>query len=134
RTQGDRYGPADIGYNAVGNPARDAANPDYDGHGDDSLIELGANGAVRLFDPIFCATGGNGRGGSYGAGDHWAEHATGRNSSATIMAPVGATYSLYHAGTNLYSTADDDWISDLRYDPGDRVLGDFSGAFGVPQN
>ena len=25
-------------------------------------------------------------------------------------------------------------ISDLRYDPGDRALGDFSGTFGVPQN
>jgi hypothetical protein len=134
RTNGDRYGPADIGYNAVGNPPRDAANPDHDGLGYDYTIELGTNGQVRLFDPVFCATGGNGHGGSYGAGDHWTEHATGASSSPTVIAPVASTYSLYNAGANLYSTLDDTWIGDLRYDPGGSILGDFSGAFGVPQN
>ena len=41
RTNGDRYGPADIGYHAIGNPSDDATNPDYDGQGYDYLVELG---------------------------------------------------------------------------------------------
>jgi Flp pilus assembly protein TadG len=134
RTNGDRYSPADIGYNAVGNPPRNADNPDYDGTGYDYTIELGGTGQVRLFDPIFCATGDNGHGGSYGAGDHWTEHATSGSSSPTVVGPVASTYSLYNAGTNLFSTSDDTWIGDLRYDPGAFALGDFSGNFGVPQN
>ena len=40
--------------------------------GYDYTLELpGGSGQVRLFDPMFCATGDNGHGGSYGAGDHW---------------------------------------------------------------
>jgi hypothetical protein len=134
RTNGDRYGPADIGYNAVGNPPDDAENPDFEGLGYDYTIEVGASGAVRLFDPLFCATGPNPGGGSYGAGDHWTEHASG-DSSRTVLGPVAVTYALFDAGTNLQSTSDDTPVgSVLRYDPGANLLGDFSGAFGVPQN
>ena len=37
-----------------------------------------ATGQIKLFDPIFCGTGGNGHGGSYGAGDHWTDTPPGR--------------------------------------------------------
>ncbi len=134
RTNGDRYGPSDIGYNAVGNPQASATNPDYNGQGYDYTIELGTNGQIRLFDPMFCATGDNGHSGSFGAGDHWTEHATGGNGISTVVAPVAVTYSLYKYGPNIYTTAGNTWISDLRYDPGNSTLGDFSGAMGVPQN
>ncbi len=70
RENGDRYAPANLGGGAVDAPG--PGNPNYDPGGYDYTIELpGGSGQVRLFDPIFCATGPNSTGGSFGAGDHW---------------------------------------------------------------
>ena len=57
---------------------------------------------MRLFDPIFCATGDNGHGGSFGAGDHW----TG-GPATTGVAPVAITYTLYDTQETLLDTTDD---------------------------
>ena len=59
-------------------------------------------GEVRLFDPIFCATGDNGHGGSYGAGDHWTDHAP-----SQVVAPVAVTYRLYNTRGTLANILDD---------------------------
>ena len=70
RENGDKFGPRYLG-NGTGQPAG-SNSPTYDSGGYDYTIELpGGNGDVRLFDPMFCATGDNGHGGSFGAGDHW---------------------------------------------------------------
>ena len=63
RENGDKYGPRYLG-NGTGQPAG-SNSPTYDSGGYDYTIELpGGNGDVRLFDPMFCATGDNGHGGS----------------------------------------------------------------------
>jgi Flp pilus assembly protein TadG len=130
RENGDRYAPAFLG-NGVAGHAKGDANPDYDADGYDYTIEVGPSGEVRLFDPIFCATGDNGHGGSFGAGDHWTDHAP-----SQVVAPVGVTYRLYDAhGTPANKNDDGDPVAPaLVYDPGTSTLGDFSGDFGTPQN
>jgi Putative Flp pilus-assembly TadE/G-like len=126
RENGDKYAPAHIG-NGTGAPG-DSASPTYDSNGYDYTLELpGGSGQVRLFDPIFCATGDNGHGGSFGAGDHW--------TSPGNIAPVGITYRLYNTqGTLLDLTDDGPPVATLTYNPGTHTLGDVSGAFGTPQN
>ena len=129
RENGDRYGPAFIG-NGVTGLAKGDPNPDYDPAGYDYTIEVGPNGEVRLFDPIFCATGGNGHGGYFGAGDHWTDHAP-----SHVVAPVAMTYRLYNTRGTLASTLDDGApVATLAYDPGTKTLGDMSGTFGTPEN
>lgn len=46
-----------------------------------------AGGSIYAFDPGFCAMGGNGSGGNYGAGDHWIAGNTN---------PVSTYYTLYN--------------------------------------
>lgn len=129
RENGDRYGPAYLG-NGVSGKAKGDPNPDYDANGYDYTIEVGANGEVRLFDPIFCATGSNGHGGSYGAGDHWTDHAP-----SQVVAPVAMNYRLYNTRGTLGSILDDGApVATLSYDPAGKTLGDMSGAFGTPGN
>jgi len=129
RENGDQYGPAYLG-NGVSGKAKGDANPDYDSAGYDYTIEVGPNGEVRLFDPIFCGTGSNGHGGSYGAGDHWTDHAP-----SQVLLPVAMTYRLYNTRGTLGSTLDDGApVAQLAYDPGTKTLGDMSGTFGTPQN
>jgi Flp pilus assembly protein TadG len=129
RENGDRHAPSFLG-NGTGAPAGNA-NPNYDPGGYDYLIELpGGSGQVRLFDPVYCATGPNGTGGSYGAGDHWTGTPTGQ-----IDAPVSVTYRLYNTNGTPANEADDGApVATLTYDPGSATLGDFSGAFGTPSN
>jgi Flp pilus assembly protein TadG len=131
RENGDRYAPSNIG-GGLGLPAGDP-NPDYDANGYDYTVELSGgatNGQVRLFDPIFCATGGNGHGGSYGAGDHWTDIPGG-----TTIRPVAVTYRLYDMHNTPLDPSDDGApVATLNYDPGTKTLGDFSGSFGTPQN
>ena len=128
RENGDQYGPANLGGSAVDAPG--PGNPDYDPDGYDYTVELpGGSGQVRLFDPIFCATGDNGHGGSYGAGDHW----TGRQGGGTVVRPVGVTYRLYNTQGTVANTDDDGPpVGTLTYDPGAQTLADLSGAFGTP--
>jgi hypothetical protein len=118
RENGDKYGPRYLG-NGTGQPAG-SNSPTYDSGGYDYTIELpGGNGDVRLFDPMFCATGDNGHGGSFGAGDHW----TG-GPATTGVAPVAITYSLYDTQETLLDTTDDTQVATLTYDPGSATMGD----------
>jgi YD repeat-containing protein len=88
---------------------------------------LPSSGQVQLFDPIYCATGDNGHGGSFGAGDHWTSP-----TSADVGAPVSVTYRLYNTqGTLLDVTDDGNPVATLTYDPGGAKLADLSGRFGV---
>ena len=130
RENGDRYAPAFLGNNVPGH-AKGDPNPDHDPGGYDYTVEVGAGGQVRLFDPIFCATGENTHGGWYGAGDHWTEHAP-----SLVIAPVGVTYRLYDTHGTLATTEDDGEpvAPALTFEPGTKTLGDLSGAFGTPQN
>ena len=128
RENGDKFGPRYLG-NGTGQPAG-SNSPTYDSGGYDYTIELpGGSGDVRLFDPMFCATGDNGHGGSYGAGDHW----TG-GPVTTGVAPVAITYTLYDTQETLLDTTDDAQVATLTYDPGSATMGDLSGAFGTPTN
>ena len=77
RENGDRYAPVHIGANNPPDGTNGGPNPDYDADGHDYTIEVGDGGQVRLFDPIFCATGRNLSGGWFGAGDHWTTDGTG---------------------------------------------------------
>jgi Flp pilus assembly protein TadG len=130
RENGDLYAPAYLG-NGIPGRGKGEANPDHDPNGYDYTIEVGASGQVRLFDPIFCATGTNAHGASFGAGDHWTDH-----SPSQVIAPVGVTYRLYNTRGTLADTLDDGApiVPDLTFDPGTKTLGDFSGKFGTPQN
>ena len=128
RENGDKFGPRYLG-NGTGQPAG-SNSPTYDSGGYDYTIELpGGSGDVRLFDPMFCATGDNGHGGSYGAGDHW----TG-GPVTTGVAPVAITYTLYDTQETLLDATDDAQVATLTYDPGSATIGDLSGAFGTPTN
>jgi hypothetical protein len=132
RENGDRYAPLYIGGNNPPDGTNGGPNPDYDADGYDYTIEVGAGGQVRLFDPIFCATGPNQSGGWLGAGDHWTTDGTG---GGTTLGPVAVRYRLYNTNGTAYTTADDPQVgSDLTYDPGSATLGDLSGSFGTPQN
>jgi hypothetical protein len=62
---GDAYLPANNGGYSPAN------NVLYDSSGYFYTVYLPAGGDIKLFDPGFCAMGGNGAGGSYGTGDHW---------------------------------------------------------------
>ncbi|HEY7522706.1 MAG TPA: pilus assembly protein TadG-related protein [Candidatus Limnocylindrales bacterium] len=129
RENGDRYAPAYLGNGAGG--AKGDPNPNYDPDGYDYTVEFsgGSNGQVQLFDPMFCATGSNGHGGSYGAGDHWTDHPP-----SQVVAPVHVTYRLYNMNGTPYDESDDTLITTLDYDPGTATMGDFSGVFGTPAN
>ena len=134
RENGDRYAPSRIG-NGTGATATNAS-PTYDAEGYDYTVELpGGSGQVRLFDPMFCATGYNDHGGSYGAGDHWTSP-TGNDFATNFSGgPVAITYRLYDTNGTPANDADDgDPVATLTYDPGTRTMGDFSGRFGTPQN
>ncbi len=127
RENGDRFGPANLGAGAVDAPG--PASPTYDANGYDYITELpGGNGQVRLFDPMFCATGDNGHGGSFGAGDHW----TGRQGGGQVVRPVAITYRLYNTNGTLANPTDDSLVSTLTYDPGGATMADLSGAMGTP--
>ena len=78
---GDAYAPANNGGYAPAN------NVKYTPDGYFYQLEVGAGGGVYLFDPGFCAMGGNGSGGTYGAGDHW----IGGNTT-----PVSTYYTLFN--------------------------------------
>ena len=131
RENGDEFDPMYLGNGAGG--AKGDPNPNYDPDGVDYTVEFsgGASGGqVQLFDPMFCATGDNGHGGSYGAGDHWTDHAP-----SQVTAPVAITYRLYDMhGTPLDNSDDGAPIATLNYDPGTKTMGDFSGDFGTPAN
>jgi hypothetical protein len=134
RENGDRYAPSKIG-NGTGAPSGNP-NPDYDPNGYDYLVEVGVSGEIRLFDPIFCATGDNGHGGSFGAGDHWTSPTANLHAATFTGGPVGVTYTLYDTKGTLANPGDDGapYVAPLVYDPGTKTLGDFSGAFGTPGN
>ena len=93
RENGDRYAPSIIGNGA--GPPSGSANPDHDPNGYDYLIEVGGNGEIMLFDPIFCATGSNGHGGLFGAGDHWTSPTGNAHAANSTGGPVAVTYTLY---------------------------------------
>jgi len=130
RENGDLYAPAFIG-NGVPGLNKGDPSPTYDGvQGYDYTIEVGTGGQVKLFDPIFCGTGNNGSAGSYGAGDHWTDHAPNQ-----VVAPVSITYRLYDTNGTVGDPSDDGApVDTLAYDPAGKTLGDMSGSFGTPQN
>ena len=135
RENGDRYAPSIIG-NGTGAPSG-SANPDYDPNGYDYLIEVGTSGRIELFDPAFCATGNNGHGGSFGAGDHWTSPTGNSHASNFTGGPVGVTYTLYDTRGTLANPGDDGPPFNgivKTYDPQTKTRGDFSGAFGTPDN
>ncbi len=132
RENGDRYAPLYIGANNPPDGTNGGPNPNYDPDGYDYTVEVGVNGEVRLFDPIFCATGPSLSGGWYGAGDHWTTDGTG---GGNTLGPVSVQFRLYDTNGTPYSTTDDTPTgSILAYNPGSSTLGDFSGSFGTPQN
>ncbi|HKZ90521.1 MAG TPA: hypothetical protein VJZ50_00135, partial [Candidatus Limnocylindrales bacterium] len=105
-------------------------NPDYDAGGYDYTIEVGSSGEVRLFDPVFCATGRNLSGGWFGTGDHWTTDGTG---GGTTIGPVSVRFRLFNSNGTPYIEGDDTPMgSTLEYDPGSSTLGDFSGNFNQP--
>ena len=61
QTNGDAYSPMNSSLTT------NTYHPD----GYDYVVTLPAGGTVQVFDPGFCAMGGNGAGGNMGAGDHW---------------------------------------------------------------
>ncbi len=135
RENGDRYAPLFIGGNNPPDGTNGGPNPDYDPNGYDYTVEVGGNGQVRLFDPIFCATGASPSGGWFGTGDHW----TTNGSGGGALGPVAVRYRLYDTNGTPYTIGDDLQVgSDLEYDPGTRTLGDFSGQYSrassPPQN
>ena len=114
--------------------AKGDPNPDYDPNGYDYTVELSGgatNGQVQLFDPMFCATGDNGHGGSFGAGDHWTDHppSPGHGPGRGHLPPVRHER---HAARHAATTARRSRRS--HYDPGTKTMGDFSGDFGTPAN
>ena len=85
---GDAYAPANNG----GSPFS-GSNALYDGRGYYYALSLPAGGQVRLFDPGFCAMGGNPSGaGNLGAGDHWIAGNTN---------PVSTYYTLWNTNGKL---------------------------------
>ena len=103
RENGDRYAPSYIG-GGLGLPKGDP-NPDYDANGYDYTVEFsgGASaGQVQLFDPMFCGTGPNTTGGSYGAGDHWTD-----SPSGGPIKPVAVTYRLFDMRGTPLDPSDD---------------------------
>ncbi len=136
RENGDRYAPLYIGGGNPPDGSNGGPNPDYDPNGYEYLIDIGTNGEVRLFDPVFCAVGANTSGGWYGTGDHWTTDGTG---GGNTIAPVAVEFKLFNTMETPYSTGDDIQAgSPLTYDPGNSTLGDFSGNFhrasNPPQN
>ena len=117
RENGDRYAPLYIGANNPPDGTNGGPNPNYDPDGYDYTVEVGVNGEVRLFDPIFCATGPSLSGGWYGAGDHWTTDGTGGGN--TLGPQVSVQFRLYDTnGTRATSTTDDTPTgSVLAYDP-----------------
>jgi hypothetical protein len=127
RENGDRYAPKYIGGNNPPDGSNGGSNPDYDPNGYEYTIEVGGNGQVRLFDPVFCAVGQNLSGGWFGTGDHWTTDGTG---GGTTIGPVSVRFRLFNTNGTPYTSNDDFQVgSSLEYDPGDATLGDFSGAF-----
>lgn len=79
---GDAYAPANNGGYSPAN------NVLYDPNGYFYAVVLPSGGSIKIFDPGFCAMGGNPSGaGSYGAGDHWI---SGSNT------PVSTYYTLWN--------------------------------------
>ncbi len=136
RENGDRYAPLYIGGNNPPDGTNGGPNPDYDPNGYDYTVEVGSGGEVRLFDPIFCATGRNLSGGWFGTGDHWTNDGTGGGEN---VGPVSVRFRLYNTNGTPYTGSDDTQVgSDWTHDPGTATLGDFSGNFSrsssPPQN
>jgi len=132
RENGDRYAPLYIGGNNPPDGTNGGPNPDYDPDGYNYTVEVGAGGQVRLFDPIFCATGRNLSGGWFGTGDHWTNDGTG---GGETVGPVAVRFRLFNTNGTPYTGADDTQVGgDLAYDPGSRTLGDFSGSFNRPSS
>ena len=114
RGNGDRYGPA---YN--GKPT---ANPTYDGKGVDYTVEVGASGAVSIFDPTFCATGPNLSQGSYGTGDHY----------IGTVGPVTTVFTLWDTRGTAYNLADDVQKATSGTLFAGEQQRDYSGSYGAP--
>ncbi len=132
RQNGDRYGPLYIGGNNPPDGTNGGPNPDYDPNGYDYTIEVGASGQVRLFDPVFCATGTSPSGGWLGTGDHWTTDGTGGGST---LGPVAVQFRLFNTNGTAYTMSDDTQVgSDWTDDPGTRTRGDFSGNFSRASN
>ena len=69
-----------------------SANARFDTGGYDYAIVLPSGGAIKVFDPGFCAMGSNGVAGSMGAGDHWI---------GTSGTPVSTYYSVWNSNGKL---------------------------------
>jgi hypothetical protein len=125
---GDAYLPANNGgYSPANNVLYDPAGYSYTVE-----IPAGATGTVSIFDPTFCAVGGNGYGGYYGTGDHWIGGST--------SAKVSTFYNLYNE-VDPYNPANDGAAiatSGNLFAGGTTGLGelqsDQSGTYGTPQN
>ena len=139
RQNGDYFAPATIGSTASGvYPPPAVTNtdpsPTYLANGYNYAVDFtgSTNGQVRLFDPIFCATGQQPSPltGWYGAGDHWTTQGSSGNTKVT---PVAITYRLFLDVNNTpYDPLDDSLVTTLAYDPAGKTLGDFSGTVGDP--
>ena len=56
---------------------------------------------------MFCATGFNNHGGSYGAGDHWTSPTANDGQTTFTGGPVSVTYRLYDTNNTPANPADD---------------------------
>ena len=95
QSNGDAYSPV------TSSKTQNTYNPD----GYDYVVKLPAGGAIKVFDPGFCAMGPNGAGGSMGTGDHWI---------GTAGTPVSTYYTVWNtngkpgmqaAWSQLYTSA-----------------------------
>jgi hypothetical protein len=103
---GDAYAPANNG----GSPYS-GANAKYDPAGYNYFVVVtGPSGAVKIFDPGFCAmgsppsplNGANPNGASYGSGDHWIAGDTN---------PVSTYYTLWDTKGTNFTTVDDTQVA-----------------------
>ncbi len=126
RENGDRYAPLYIGGNNPPDGTNNGPNPDYDPNGYEYTIEVGSNGQVQLFDPVFCAVGRNLSGAWLGTGDHWTNDGTG---GGETVGPVSVEFKLFNTNGTPFSAADDTLIGTWTHNPGNETWGDFGDTF-----
>ncbi len=101
----------------------------YDSNGYDYTVDLtgSSGGEVRVFDPIFCATGPNTTSGWYGTGDHWTTPDV-KDHPLPSPSPSG-TWDPTHTARSTTRWCP---VRRSRMTQAGRTLGDFSGTVGDP--
>lgn len=95
---GDAFLPANNGgYSPANN-----ASYDPSGYAYTVVVPAGGGGSVWVYDPTFCAVGGNGNNGYYGTGDHWIDGPTNA---------VSTYFNLYTTNNTPYDLTDDTLVA-----------------------